>query len=130
MTSKKSLFNSYIPAILWSVLVLAILCTPGEDLPKLGSWTEYINLDKFVHIGIFGLMAFLFMRPGAKKDVATVIKKNLFLKIAIAVSLWGLTTEFIQHFWIPGRSFDLLDFVADAIGCFAAFAYCKRYFLR
>ena len=130
MTAKKSFFDSYIPAILWSFVVFALMCTPGKEFPNLGEWTEVIKLDKLTHICIFGLMAFLYMRPFSKKNYSSLVQKQHFLKIAIALSLWGLTTEFIQHFWIPGRTFDIFDWLADAFGCFAAFAYSKRHFLH
>ena len=130
MTTKKSFFDSYIPALVWWFVVLILMCTPGKDLPELGSWTELISLDKLIHIGVFGLLAYLFMRPVAIRDISVSIKKQTFLKIAIAGSIWGLTLEFVQHFWIPGRSMDLMDFVADAIGCMLAYLYSKKYLIK
>ena len=126
MTFIKPFFYSFIPAILWWLFVLVLLCTPGEDLPKLGSWTELVNFDKIIHIFIFGLMAYLFMKPIAQKVISQNSKKKIFLKITIAIALWGLTTEFIQDFWIEGRSFDLWDFAADSIGACAVFVLSKR----
>ena len=130
MTTKKSFFDSYIPALVWWFVVLILMCTPGKDLPELGSWTELISLDKLIHIGVFGLLAYLFMRPVAIRDISVSIKKQTFLKIAIAGSIWGLTLEFVQYFWIPGRSMDLMDFVADAVGCMIAYLYSKKYLIK
>lgn len=130
MTTKKSFFDSYTPAIAWWFVVLILMCTPGKDLPELGSWTELISLDKLIHIGVFGLLVYLFMRPVAIKNISASVKKQRFLKIAIAGSIWGLTLEFVQHFWIPGRSMDMMDFVADAIGCVLAYIYSKRYLIK
>ena len=73
-------------------------------------------------------MAYLFMKPIAQKVISQNSKKKIFLKITIAIALWGLTTEFIQDFWIEGRSFDLWDFAADSIGAFAVFVLSKRLF--
>ena len=130
MTAKNSFLNSFIPAITWWLVVLVLMCTPGKDFPELGSWTELIKLDKLIHTGIFGLMAYLFMRPIAVRDISASEKKQIFLKIAIASSIWGLTIEFIQHFWIPGRSMDIMDFVADTIGCILAYIYSKKYLIK
>ncbi len=126
---KKSILNSFIPGILWWIFVLALMCTPGKDFPRLGSWTELISLDKIIHVLVFGLMVYLFSRPLYQKNLSNQGKKQLFAKIAIASAIWGLTIEFIQHFWIPGRSLDILDFVADSLGCLLAYIYCKRYLL-
>lgn len=126
----KNLFNSFLPAIFWWLFVLVLICTPGKDLPRLGSWTEIISLDKIIHVLVFGAMALFFMMPFAQRISSAQAKKNLFLKLAIATALWGLTTEFIQRFWIPGRSFDLYDVVADSIGAFTAYFYAKKYLLE
>ena len=129
MIIKKSLFNSFIPAIAWWLIVLGLMCTPGKDFPELGSWTDLIKLDKLIHIAVFGLMVYLFSRPVFLRENG-LNKKQTLIKIAIACSVWGLTIEFIQHFFISGRSMDLYDFVADSLGCYLAYLYCKRYLLR
>ncbi len=124
----KNLFSSFLPAVGWWLLVLVLMCTPGKDLPELGSWTDLIQLDKIVHICTFGLMALLFMKATDHRSYASPQKKQWALKISLAAAVWGLTIEFIQHFWIPGRSFDLFDVVADAVGAALAFLfYRKRY---
>ena len=127
---KNRLLNSFVPGIAWWLIVLGLMCTPGKDFPALGSWTEFIRLDKLIHIAVFGLMVYLFSRPVSIREISVVEKKRTFIKIAIACSIWGLAIEFIQHFWIPGRTMDLFDFVADSLGCFIAYLYCKRYLLR
>jgi hypothetical protein len=130
MIIRKSFFNSFLPAIIWWLIVLGIMCTPGKDFPSLGSWTELISLDKLIHIAFFGLMAYLFMRPVAVRNIPTHRKKKIFIGIAIGCSVWGLLIEFIQHFWIPGRSMDMYDFLADSVGCCVAYLYSNRYLLR
>lgn len=127
----KGLFKSFIPAIIWWLVVLVLMCTPGRELPDLGFWAELINLDKIIHVTVFGLMAFLFMLPfTSKKNLDEQQLKFIFLKIAICTGIWGLATEFIQDFFIPGRSFDLLDFVADAVGGLVAYFFAKKYLLK
>ena len=126
---KNRLLNSFVPGIAWWLIVLALMCTPGKDFPSLGSWTELIRLDKLIHIIVFALMVYFFNRSFAEKAYSYNEKKQLYLKIAIACAIWGLTIEFIQHFWIPGRTLDLYDFFADSAGCYLAYRYSKRYLL-
>ena len=71
-------------------------------------------------------MAYLFMRASYHRLEDKKQAFALFLKIALAISLWGLTTEFIQKFWVEGRSFDLFDFIADSIGAFVAYLIAKK----
>jgi hypothetical protein len=125
-THFSSLFNSFVPAIIWFIIVLFLLFTPGKDLPKLDNWTEIIKLDKLVHMSVFGIMAYLFMIPVTRKKLPITTKTNYLIIICILVCIWGLSSEFIQRYWIVGRSFDMLDFAADTAGCILAFSYTKK----
>lgn len=118
----------FIPGIAWFFVVLVLLCMPGKDVPSVG-WLDKIYFDKWVHCGIFGLLALLFMLPFALSQTDNKEKLHLFIRIAIATSLWGITTEFIQKYFISGRSFDLLDWAADSLGVLIAFVFCRIKFL-
>ena len=120
-------FKKFIPGIAWFFVVLVLMCLPGKDIPKIG-WLENINFDKLLHICVFALLVILFCRPFFKSPFSNNERLQYFLKIAIAASIWGLTTEFIQKFLIPGRNFDLMDWLADSIGALIAFWICRKRF--
>jgi len=122
--------KKFLPGIAWFFLVLILICLPGDDLPKVGDWMSAIYFDKWVHVGMFSVLAFLFMIPFCKSDMTRINKLSFIIKIAISISIWGLTTEFIQKFFIPGRSFDLLDWAADSVGVILAVVVCRRLFLK
>ena len=115
-----------IPGIAWFFLVLILLCLPGSEFPKKIDWLEYIHFDKWVHMGLFCILAFLFMYPFAKFENNLQSKLNIILKIAIAVSIWGLATEFIQKYFAYHRSFDLGDWAADSMGALVAYLFWKK----
>ena len=125
----KMSFKKFIPGIAWFFVVLVLICLPGKDIPQVG-WLTGINFDKVVHIGVFGLLAVLFCWPFYRSSFTKKERLQYFIKIAIATSIWGLTTEFIQKFFIPSRSFDLLDWAADSIGALIAFWFCSRKFIK
>jgi len=116
------------PGIAWFFVVLVLLCMPGKDIPS-NNWFDIIYFDKWVHTGIFGLLALLFMLPIARSSMGQKEKLHYFIRIAIATSIWGLTTEFIQKYWAIGRSFDLTDWAADSLGALAAFIICRKKYL-
>ena len=118
--------KKYLPGIAWFFIVLLLLCLPDNDLPRPESWMEKIFLEKWVHAGLFAVLAYLFMWPVGKGDFNKSIKENYFIKIALAACVWGLTTEFIQKFYIPGRSFDIIDWAADTLGIVAAFFWARK----
>lgn len=84
------------------------------------------HADKLVHSFLFGMMAWLFCRPFVLTDAYPVPKKKfIYLLIVLAVSFWGLATEFIQKNYVPHRDFELLDWLADSLGAMAAFFFIK-----
>ena len=126
---KSSALTRFIPGIAWFFLVLFLLCLPGSDIPPVENWLNYIYFDKWVHIGLFSVLTFLFIYPVRKLDLTEAVKKNTAIKIAIALCIWALTTEFIQKYFIPDRSFDLYDWAADSFGILVAFTWCRKKYL-
>ena len=103
---QKILIKKFLPGIAWFFIVLVITCLPGRDIPKVG-WLDKIYFDKWVHAGLFAGLTFLFCWPFYKSDFSTQKRISYFIRIAIAASIWGLAIEFIQRFYVAGRSFDL-----------------------
>lgn len=100
-------------------LILVGCLLPGGILPKVN--TEH--LDKVIHISLFFLFSF--------SAILGLIKQNQFPRlhfdavkyvIGFSISL-TIITEVIQHLFIPRRSFDLFDILADLIGIIIAFAF-------
>ncbi len=122
-------FKKFIPGIAWFFLVLILICLPADNLPKPDDWMSKIYFDKWVHIGLFSILALLFMLPVAR-SLSISNRLQVLIKIVLAVSIWGMTTEIIQHFYVSGRSFDPWDWVADTVGALAAFLYVRKKYLK
>ncbi|HVZ95764.1 MAG TPA: VanZ family protein [Chitinophagaceae bacterium] len=125
---KKIHFKRFLPGIAWFIIVLVLTCLPGSDLPKIG-WMDKIYFDKWVHIGMFGGLTFLFCLPFYKSPFSDKEKLHYFAKIAIASGIWGLAIEFIQRFYVIGRSFDWMDWAADSAGSLIAFLISRKIFI-
>lgn len=111
-------------AILWFLMVTVLLTLPGKDIPKI-SFLEAINFDKVVHIGLFCGLVFLFYWPVSKTDLSSSTKKSILLKIALAALAYGIIMEFVQKYFIPNRSCDVSDMIADGIGGFLPYLFQK-----
>ena len=97
-------------------------------MPDLHGWFHNIYGDKWVHAGMFGVMAWLFMLPIKKAtNIVLPVQKKYFIRIVIAVVAWGYLTECIQIF-VPGRSYDLLDWAADSTGAILAYGWIRLKF--
>ncbi len=125
---QKISYRKFIPGIAWFFVILLLICLPGKDVPQVG-WLDSIpNFDKVVHAGLFGVLDTLLCWPFSKSLFNNKQRIRYFIYIAIAISLWGLTTELIQKYLVVGRDFDLLDWAADSFGVLLAFLFCFKKF--
>ena len=122
--------KNFIPAIIWFLLILVAICIPGYDLPEVDNWMIEINYDKLIHVGLFAMLAFLFMYPIVKSNLQKKIKWQYEIKINMATIIRGFSTELMQKFVIRGRSYNLSDWAADGLGGIAALIFVKLKFLK
>jgi VanZ family protein len=101
--------RSAIP-IIYFICITILFFLPGSAFPK-SNWFSTINLDKWIHIALFLGMSFLCCWG------FSIARKKHFIWLLFFVLIYGLTVEIIQEKLIKNRSFDLLDWVADLIGC-------------
>lgn len=91
----------------WVALTLTLTSIPD---PEFGP--SFPGADKIAHFGFYGVAGFLFVlwRRETGKGAAVAV-----VWAAIFAALLGAVDEYHQQ-WIPGRSMDLLDWVADFAG--------------
>lgn len=118
----RSRFISFLPAIAWFLLSFYLLTMPGSTLPK-QDWFEWLQVDKWVHIFLFGTLVCLccwpFKKEGRNK---TMQKALLFAVLALA---YGIVMEFVQRYCVANRSFDPFDIVADGVGSFLPWLWLR-----
>lgn len=119
----------FLPGIAWFFIVILLTCLPGDDIPTVG-WLNDIYFDKWVHAGMFGGLVFLFSFPFFRIKIPDAKKIYYIFCITLAAIFWGLAIEFIQKYFIPGRSFDLLDWAADTGGAMASFWFVRTNLLN
>lgn len=129
-SGKALTLKSFGPAIAVFIIVFILVILPENDLAGKDSWLNISYLDKWVHASMFAVMTFLFLLPIAESNMFKKVKRHYFIRIGLAACMWGLTTEFIQKFFIPTRSFDLLDWAADTAGVLIAIIYCRKFHNR
>ncbi|MBS1628139.1 MAG: VanZ family protein [Bacteroidetes bacterium] len=97
----------------WFIITLFLLFTPGNELPTI-TWFEKYYCDKIVHAIIFATLAFLFIYPRRKDEEEM---KNLWVFIVLMACLtYAVVSEMIQELFIPHRTGDIFDFLADSVG--------------
>jgi VanZ family protein len=112
----------FLIAVGYFLVATYLLTLPGSQFPKI-TWMDKIPLfDKWVHIGLFSILTFLWCR--------VVKTEKAFLSVAIISLLYGIVIEFIQHYFIPYRGFEGWDILADAVGCAIGFLAAKKWLLK
>jgi len=109
---------SLLLVLLWMGVLFWLSSQPGIDVPML-----FPGQDKVFHAGVYGILGIFVlgaMRPGA----AGYAGKQILTSIVIA-SLYGISDEFHQSF-VPGRTPDVLDWVADTTGALLAIVLLAR----
>jgi VanZ family protein len=96
----------------WALVIFALSSIPGAAFPA----SKLLSYDKLVHAGVYAVLgALCFLALALNRGTKT----GLLVAIAgVMATLYGCTDELHQLF-VPGRSSDLRDVLADAIGGFA-----------
>jgi VanZ family protein len=79
---------------------------------------QFDGFDKIAHLGAFGLLAGLVFN-GLRQSGRPWTSGGLFLIPVLFVALYGASDELHQYF-VPTRSCDVLDWLADVTGALVA----------
>jgi VanZ family protein len=97
--------------ILWGAWIIYLSLLPGNaGILKLFGIPHF---DKVAHMGAYGVWSFLFLFA-AQKTLGD--SKKIMWWIIGALILVGCGLEFAQYYMHEGRSFEVLDMVANSIG--------------
>jgi len=103
------IFRSPWTFTVWFIIMCVLFFLPGSDLPQ-SSWLDQLHVDKLVHVGLFAVLLFLWHSAFPARN------NNYGLWMLGAALLYGFGVEVVQLLWVPNRSFDLFDVVADFLG--------------
>lgn len=107
--------------IIWLVLIFILGLTPGKSMPSTDLWVM-LSFDKVAHFIVFGVFSMLLI-IGFTKQYSYLFMRYHAAKMAVGTSLFvGLLIEIIQSF-IPGRSLEVYDLLANSIGAFIGFGF-------
>jgi VanZ family protein len=116
------ILSNRFPALLWTIIIFILLALPGNLLPDEKHF-HIPNLDKYVHIILFGSFVLLWSFYYAAKQKNNNHSTNRFTLILIIACLYGIGMEYIQKYFIPNRDFDIYDIAADVVGATAGYLF-------
>ncbi|WP_234733493.1 VanZ family protein [Tellurirhabdus bombi] len=95
-------------AIAWTIIIFIGCALPGDATPDVITVS-----DKFKHMAIFALWAFLWRKAS-----------NLsYVSLFVIGTLYGFAIEIYQLVMPINRAFEWLDLVADAVGTLAGLVF-------
>lgn len=99
----------YLPLVFYWILLFTLTTLPTQSIPAVG-----VN-DKLEHtLAYFGLSFLLYLTLLFQKK-SVMLKKYAMLFTLLIVVFYGVLDE-VHQLLIPGRSCELLDFLADMLG--------------
>ena len=102
-------------ALTWSIVTQTLLSLPGSLFPSRGLFNIPF-LDKIAHLFLFGGLVFCWsVYHYFRKRPPAITAKRMWL-IVILTFVYGILLEFFQKNFIPNRSFDEGDILADLVG--------------
>ncbi|MGS0748259.1 VanZ family protein [Halpernia sp. GG3] len=90
--------------IYWAFLTYMLL-KPGVENQEY--WFMFPGIDKLIHLSIFAFLGFCLLISFKKLNI---------IYFFTIIFFYGLGTEVLQEVMHMGRSFELLDILADVIG--------------
>ena len=127
MTEKsKPLRRARIGAIAWGVFLLTLTSWPRP--PRVPFASDIPGFDKVVHVALYGVEAW-FVYASVAWPGRAVFSLARVLAVTGAMAVWGVADE-VHQYWIPGRSMEAEDVLADiagaAVGALLASALSRR----
>jgi VanZ family protein len=104
---------SLLLALAWMALLFYLSHQPGLQTPML-----FPGQDKFLHAAVYAVLGLLLLAAQPRQAQGDYSWRQIGISVLIA-SLYGLSDEIHQYF-IPGRSSEVLDWVADSAGALIA----------
>lgn len=111
------------PPLAWAAAILVVTSIPGAELAPVAPFS-FPGADKLVHATLYGVLGWLVARA---HGAAQASQRDIVIMLA-CIALFAAADEWHQTY-IPGRSTEPLDWLADSLGAtcgVAAFAVRRR----
>jgi len=110
------LFKKHWPVFGWSIIIIILSGIPGNYIPEVLSFRDWLSPDKLAHVLMFGGFAFLFLN-----SFRATYRKNKFpvgyiLLTLLIGTIFGFLMEVLQRHLFIGRNGNVYDLGADFVG--------------
>jgi len=107
-------FRSFVryqfPLFGWILLIFGLSAIPNVPTVRF-----IISPDKVVHAGIYFILCLLARRAFFHQERFSFLKRHAMLAALLFTILYGIIDE-IHQIYVPGRTADVFDALADTVG--------------
>ena len=108
---KNLLKPSIVPAIIWAIFLGVLMLLPSDSFPE----SSLLTYDKAAHISVFLILTFLLGWASLRVKKQTSLSAKQLGYVYILSFFYGTSLELLQNY-VPGRSTDIYDFIANSLG--------------
>ncbi len=102
-----------LPLLIWMGLIFWL-----SSIPRIPVIHAPIEIDKVVHTSVFFVLCWFSYRAFRYQSRVPSFRDHALILALVLTALYGITDEIHQRF-VPGRTFDYFDMLADASGAVA-----------
>ena len=106
---RQKLVLVYLPLIFYWIILFTLTTLPAQSVPSVGVSDKIEHLLAYLVLSILLYLTLLFQKKSA------LLKNYAMLFTLLIVFAYGVLDE-VHQLMIPGRSCELLDFLADVLG--------------
>jgi len=111
-----------LPGLVWTLTIALLTLLPGNFIPKVTNFLDWISPDKLVHLFLFGTYVFLLLEGFKRQHRYAFLHKHPVIMSLIIGIVFAFFTETMQKFVVSGRNGNVYDFTADVLGCLLGYA--------
>lgn len=111
----KKQLKLWLPPLAYAFLIFALSSLKGTALPPV----EFKLADKLLHLCEYGVFGFILAR-----FFVHLGWKNPYVWAVLVASLYGATDE-IHQYYVPGRTLEVYDWMADTLGSLVGSQTCR-----
>lgn len=108
--------------MVWTVVIALLTLLPGNYIPKVFTFLDWLSPDKVVHLALFATFSMLFIEGFRRQSKWLSLSKNAVSASLLLGMVFAFFTEAMQYFVIPGRNGNIFDLLADYLGLALGYA--------
>lgn len=105
-----------LPVLIWTIVIALLTLIPGNYIPKVVTFIDWLSPDKLVHLFMFGLFIILLIEGFKRMKTIGFLGDKTILASFVIGMVFAIFTEAMQKFAIPGRNGNIYDLLADILG--------------